>query len=261
MLSVHEATLVRRLKRDMSSYAANLTPQHRLKRFCLLTNARTGSSLLVDLLDSLPHVHCQGEIFQMWRDFPYLFVRGRAGAAALQGARAYGFKVSSMGLAERLLSTSPKGFVTSLLHKLARDGWVFIFIKRRNLLRQAISLLHAERHKRYHFTTDDDLPGAPFVADLPAIFGAMRNLERHDELLLGLGISVSFTVWYEDDLESTDRHQATVDAICDELGVPSHACTTKLAKTGSPRLVDLVANYDDLADVVSRTRYAHFLDD
>jgi LPS sulfotransferase NodH len=261
MLSVHEPTLVGRLKRDARSYAANLAPQRGLVRFCIMTNARTGSSLLVDLLDSIPHVHCQDEVFQTWRDLPFLYVRGRAGVAAFRGARAYGFKISSMGLAERFLSSSPKGFVTPLLRRLVEDGWTFIFVKRRNLLRQAVSLLRAEARKRYHFTSDDALPEDRFVADIPAMFSVMRNFERHDELLHRLGVPVSLTVWYEDDLESTDRQQATIDAICDELAVPRHPCATRLAKTGRSRLVDIVSNYDDLADVVSRTRYAHFLDD
>jgi len=72
--------------------ATGMLPAPDIGRLCVLTSGRTGSELLVELLDSHPLMRCEGEIFTDPQRYPMPFVRGRMRAAARIGAKAYGFK-------------------------------------------------------------------------------------------------------------------------------------------------------------------------
>ena len=48
--------------------------------------------------------------------------------------------------------------------------------------------------------------------------------------------------------------------LIDTLFVARYDLQTNLRKTNSDRLADLIANYDEVAEVLTGTQYAHFLD-
>ncbi|MEX0874356.1 MAG: hypothetical protein WD646_13060 [Actinomycetota bacterium] len=255
-----EPGLLHRLRRDARSYAANVLPA-RVVPFCIVTNGRSGSSLLVDLLDSQPRIWCDEELFSVWRDMPRLYVRGRLHGARYRGYQAYGFKLNTLGLAEQFLSTSPKGGPVRLLRHLAADGFAFIHLRRRNLLRQAISALRAEEG-RFHYRTSDEIPTKRLEIDVPTVLGLMTRFEVHDAGLATIYEAVPHaTFWYEDDLADPERQHATVEAVCKLLGLPVHPSSTELRKVGGSPLEQEVANFDELTASVRITRFARFLDD
>jgi len=118
--------------------------------FCILTSGRTGSYLLVELLDSQPKIRCDGEIFAAWRDFPVRLVKGRQKAVRLRGAQAYGFKINTLFLSARFLAASPKRGGLELIRHLRDDGVMFLHLRRRNLMRQAVSTMRGEDHGFLH---------------------------------------------------------------------------------------------------------------
>jgi hypothetical protein len=67
-------------------------------------------------------------------------------------------------------------------------------------------------------------------------------------------------VIYENDLLTGDHHQRTVDRLFDYLGVPRVQVETKLRRTSSDRLSDMIENYAQVSDVIGRTEYAEFLE-
>src|SRR3954454_17120767 len=78
--------------RPLSMCAPALAPE---KRFVITCLARTGSQLLVSLLDGHPSIRCESEVLRARhpRVAPHVFLESRAFLARLrQRSRAYGFK-------------------------------------------------------------------------------------------------------------------------------------------------------------------------
>ena len=80
------------------------------------------------------------------------------------------------------------------------------------------------------------------------------------ELTLMEGLNV-LSLTYEDNLQHSDQHQQTVDRICNFLGVPSSPVKSAYRKQASDRWQDGVLNHQELTEFLSKTSYAHYLDD
>ena len=92
----------------------------------IVSIGRSGSELLVSLLDSHPKIRCESEILFMRRVFPTGFLLQRSVTARLTGAHAYGFKLLThhAGLQDH---ADPAGY----LRRLHARGFRFIVLERR----------------------------------------------------------------------------------------------------------------------------------
>lgn len=121
-------------------------------RFIVLAGARTGSNMLVQALDSSPHMRCFGEVFNAALDHisygvdgydnfnardrslrdrdAVAFLRKRVFKRPPAGVRAVGFK---------LLYAQDAGFADLLDHLTADEGLRVLHLRRRNLLRTLVS--------------------------------------------------------------------------------------------------------------------------
>ncbi len=264
-----------RLRWDARSYLANVRPSREIKRFCIVTTFRTGSELLIDLLNSHPKIRCDGEVLTEDPPLAYLLVRGKARAAAARHYEAYGFKALAIHLMDHFSLPDP-----SLMQRLAADGTVFIHLQRRNILRQMVSYLKASSTQRWHARSEDDTdpPVArddqwfeplrwrqplteSFTVDIPTLLFGMRAIEiQNDGLAWLIAGYPQLTMWYEDALEDAANHQATVDSVCDFIGIASHPVKTQMRKLAARSLVEDVPNYDEVASFIGSTRYAGLLD-
>ncbi len=68
-------------------------------------------------------------------------------------------------------------------------------------------------------------------------------------------------VCYEDDLLDPARHQATADRVMTALDMPSAPVRTPLRRGSLDDLRAQLSNWDEVADVIGRTRFADFLTD
>jgi LPS sulfotransferase NodH len=251
-----------RIKRDIRPYAANLLPARAAVRFCILTAGRSGSELLVHLLDAHPAIRCEGEVLRDWHDFPFLFARGRLRGARYRGFGAWGFKINQRYLTEEFGRTNPKGGLPALVGRLRAHGFVFVHVRRRDLLRQALSGLRADLTGLYHLRKTDDEQIGAFDVDVPELMRILPLLESEDaELTELVGGLPHRTLWYEDDLSTRDRQQAAVDGLCDWLGLARAPVTTEFEKLAPPPQREQVKNYDEVAQAVGATRFGRFLDD
>lgn len=231
------------------------------KRFVLFGTGRVGSELLMSLLDSHRDIACDGEILaDDTLLFPRRLVEWRAVRAGRRGARAYGFKVLTNQLRFRAHLPDVESFFADMRDR----GHVVVLVQRRNILKVAVSFLQAESVGWHHRSSDSAPPaeGRQFLLDPMRLVAGVQQLSEatrwNDQLLADVP---HLTVTYEDDLEDADRHQATVDMITDALGLPTQPVATDLVRVVPRRLRDRVANYDEIADLLARTRFAPFLDD
>ncbi|HEX3541944.1 MAG TPA: SEC-C metal-binding domain-containing protein [Acidimicrobiales bacterium] len=226
------------------------------RRFVIVTAGRSGSELLTDLLNSHPDIVCDAEILHDRVALPERFVAGRAAKAGIGGAEAYGFKIHNGHFGFQVLRERP-----GYLGRLSDDGFHLIFLRRRNLLAQAVSSTIASR-TRWHWRRDD---GASFAAlDLDPVEVLMMAylFEESDGYLERLLRDLPHTTLvYEDDLRDRPAQQATVDRIASVLGLAAAPVASDHVRFTPPKLSESIANFAAVAELVRPTRFARFLDD
>ncbi len=228
-------------------------------RFTIVCPARTGSELLVSLLDSNPSICCDGELFKPPCRFPVALADGFAvRARARLGAEAYGWKLL---LTQLRASERRFGGARAWAEREVASGHRIVFLWRRNLLAQVLSLVAARTGGQWHHRDGDSGSFSPFAVDPAEIVGLLEWAE--EELAWGRAVVAGLPVLevvYEDDLMDADRHQRTADRLVTRLGLAPSPVSSRLLRRAPPRLLDRVANAEELVLAVTVTRFSRFLD-
>jgi LPS sulfotransferase NodH len=226
-------------------------------KFIIITSGRSGSELLVTLLNSHPGIMCDGELLMTRRLSAERFIDGRAAMAKRAGKSAYGVKV----LPPHILDIQQIDHSTDWLRHLAAAGWTVIRLGRRNRLHQCISSVRAN-HTQWHVTTGEASPFAPMEIDVMQLIATMYVTDwvenQIDHLLEGVEHQ---SYWYEDDLENPDNQAATVAAICASLGLEPAPTSTDLVRVNPRQVRDMITNFDEVAAELRRNRYAAYADE
>jgi LPS sulfotransferase NodH len=233
-------------------------PAPDIRRICIVTNGRTGSELLVDLLNGHPRMLCEGEILGTPRRDPFRFVRGRTIIARRrQHVDAYGFKINVhyLALANR------RWTMPTLIEALVRDGFGIVRLRRENLLRQAISTMRAGPTRTFHVT--EAVRSVPLHVDPINVLSVMRQFESSDEFLDKLLAKVeTVEVTYEDDIEPEGRRDATLSRVFTLAGLEPATVPRSALKQTTPRsLTDAVENHQEIRTFLTGTRYEQYLFD
>ncbi len=235
------ASLVRPVNRDVS-------------RFLILCRARSGSTLLTQLLNAHPDITCDREVLARRVLFPRDHLRRLARKSQ---SRIYGAKLLSYQMAQVQRFRDPKGF----LRALHRDGLNFIHVER-DTFAQTLSLAMAQSSRVFHQSRTPGTgkaewqagaaPGRGPVELDPADF--VRRLSWNSLLLEYERHCLSdlpcLRLRYETDLEDSAAHQATADRIFDWIGARHSTVSGTLRKLlpADPR--HIIANYDAVAAAV-----------
>jgi len=241
---------------EFDSYLKAITNSQVLveKKFVIYGQGRTGSELLCYLLDSIPEIRCDTEIFYRHVFFPKLFVRGKCASST---NKVYGFKVKPYQLIDE-----QRLEIKAFLEFLLSENYQVIYLKRKNLLRHSLSLLIARERKRFHIPKNCRIPQGKINIDLNSLLANMEDREKYqkgDEDILNE--ITHLTIVYEDDLLKETEHQSTVDKICNYLGTESAQVSPKFQRLTPDKLDDIIENYKELVDFISKTKYFEFLND
>jgi len=225
--------------------------------FVILSRGRTGSTLLVDLLRCHPAIRCEAEVLshRILVTSPETLIRARA---ALFAGWVYGFKLRPAHYGAQRIR-DPKAFLAGL----QADGWRLVHLRRRNVLRVALSSLRREQTKIVHRMVGDGPDGsAPFDAPVDRLLARMARVEqemRTEEDLLGALPHLMLT--YEDDLLREDTRQPALDRVFAFLGLPSAPVSTRYVRLSTDSLSALVRNHDEVRQALAGTRSKRFLDE
>jgi len=253
---------VRSAALDTRAYAPSLIPS-RLgpeRRFVVLGTGRSGSRLLLSMLRRQPRVLCDGEILSPENRirFPFRWVQSHAMRARFRGARGWGFKLLVHHFRDLALVDGGRAFVD----RLADAGYLVVVLTRNNLLRQAVSWERAQIVGRHHYKVGEEREGSAVHLDPVQLLVRMGLLELENDFARTVGKEHSHVeVCYEDDLLDAARHQATADRVMTALDMPSAPVRTPLRRGSPDDLRDQLSNWEEVADVIGRTRYADFLTD
>ena len=232
-------------------------------RFMIFGQGRTGSTLLVDLLNSHPEVFTFGEILQQHvvtnTVSPRWWVEG---LCTLSRKPTVGFKVkiSQISVAQR------KDPATTLVD-FADHGWKIIHLKRTNLLRHAVSDLRSEKTGHYHTVKGDDITraGGKKRKTVRIEWGELEKSMVYREDCKkwerdALANVPHVTVEYESDLSNAEQQKRSMLEVFDFIGVPPVEAETDFKKVTSRALADEIENFDELVPKIQSSRFAQFLE-
>jgi hypothetical protein len=223
------------------------------KKFVIFTVGRSGSSLLVSLLQSHADIHCDGELLAERLFFPERYIKLRE---KLSKKDIYGFKLNTYHFRVHRIVNPPK-FVGGLV----ADGYQIISLQRRNILRQAISHMYAVHRKKFHHKdVDGQQKQESMWVDLRLLKDELQLFEYYrviqDEILR---YHSYLCLDYEEDLLDSTKHQVTIDKVSGFLGIPSALVNTHYSKTTPRDLNSFIENYDEVVRYLRGTAYAEML--
>lgn len=223
------------------------------KKFVIFGQGRTGSTLLVDLLNTCGDTHCDREIFNVVHftgeriSEPLRYVRGRSKRFF---NKVYGFKVKVYQLREDHHVPSARDFLTDLVS----DGFKVIYLSRENVLQHAYSNVKRSLTGITHINAKKkngkiSLPISDLLKEI-SLRLSFRSEER--EVLNGIDYC---HISYEKDLLNSEAHLATVNSIRRFLGLEQvHDVHTKYQKITDKSLADEITNYDEVVHVLQREK-------
>lgn len=227
-------------------------------KLIVFAQGRTGSTVLVDLINQLEDVHCDGEIYgagmprKIW--FPKAYLRS---LIKTRTAPIYGFrlKVYDMTLEHGFSREENRAFIK----KFFDEGWKVIYLKRDRKLRQALSSLLAEARDQFHAEETGAVQGAVKIdaQSIPYRLNLLDSFCEEEEKCLE-GIE-HLKVSYEDDLLDQSGHQPLLDRIADYLNVNTAVAKSKYKRTVKDNLEDQVTNLDEVRSILTTNNLDAYL--
>lgn len=223
--------------------------------FIIFGQDRSGSTLLTQLLCCNPEIRCDNEILTQRVLWPDLYVKARS---MRYPGKVYGYKLRLHELVSRH-GIDPRQF----LHAHVERGGKIIYLRRENIVRQAISSLIAmetglwrsdrrayEVRRRRKFRIDCDV--------------LLRNVRWREATLVQEQMVLRelphLPIVYEQDLLDAGQHQKTMDRLFEYLGVARVPVTAgSIIRISSDRLTDAVENADNVVEAIMQSPYASFL--
>ena len=231
-------------------------------RFVIFAQGRTGSTLLVDLMNSHPDIFTFGEIMQhnVIRNvrWPRRYAEG---LCSLSRKGTVGFKVKIYQI-EGTQRKDPK----RVLHDFHDHGWKIIYLKRANILRHSISDIRSEKTGTFHKVegkkvAQEGKGGKRKIRIEPEEL--MQTMDFREGCLAREKAALEdlphFTVSYETDLMGEDNQREAMNRLFEFLGLPPHEAETSFRKVTSKNIADDVENFAELERALAESRYAEYL--
>ncbi len=210
------------------------------KRFVIVSQGRTGSSLLSDLLDQHPLIRCQSELLNHKVYFPLSFIQGMSVYYADQ---CWGFKLKPTQLTNR-----QKLDAEVFLKDLSDKGFMFIHLTRSNIARRTLSALVGYSRKTYHKLEQNQCLQPVSIKPELFLSSIKHSLQSQEEENFYMQKIDCLRLVYEQDLLSPEAQETTFKKILDFLELPNanHSIKSNFMKVSSSNLYDDIENFDEL---------------
>ncbi len=220
-------------------------------KFIIYCQGRTGSTLLVDLLNAHPCVRCDREVLAVPSLFTEKFLNAKQ---AIYSDLAYGCKI----LSHQLMRQVGQARMHSFLQDVCAEGWQIIYLVRDNTVRHALSFMAMrQRPKRHREVTDTSFSQATCHVEIKELKRQMENLRHEmlrDEALMSEVDHLRLV--YEQDLLDGGQHQETANRVFAYLGLEPAEVQTRLARTTSDSLADFITNAEEIEAFVQSSHLA-----
>lgn len=228
-------------------------PEH---RFILFGRGRSGSTLLVSMLDNHPAMTCAGEVlrFRTLNPTAHLNRVLDNGGRPVSGAKLLSYQMRSIH------NMPPE---TDFLRRLADDGVTIIYLLRENLVRHAVSNIYARTQRVYHVTNGSTPQARPKItltaAQISSWIDGSARLGDYEQSVLRNVPHLKLT--YETNLATPAAREATWTNLLSVFGQNPQPLRTTLQKVTADDLRQVIENYDEVMSELSNTPYARYLPD
>ncbi len=254
MKVIHNNSPYMKVKRFIKAVVIKFTGNFNYEKVVILGKQRTGSSLLVTLLRSHPHLELKGEAFRLLYGNSCRSVWNENFGKKLPWLKYMGFKL----------------FYNHPDDSEDREVWDFIkndttiriiHIKRKDLLRTYVSKLIAEKTGAWR--SSQEKKGVDFKKQVEIdIEDCIDNLRNSVQVETEFGIAMFpnhpyLELTYE---ELTTDIQGTMSKVLEFLEVKKIKVNSPLKRQNPEGLNELVSNYDDLAEALRKTEFGYLVD-
>ena len=230
------------------------------KKFIIFGQSRSGSTLLKVLLNSHPGIHCEGELFnpddgyvsnpwalRIIRRFPETYINYRK---LICKNEIYGFTLFQYHLRN----------IEWYLNKFEEKGWLLIYIERKNIFLQVLSDLIALKTGYWHRRKKDLPPDYRVKIEPGKVMQGLQKRMRWHQFEDGLLKKVPHVkVIYEEDLQDNGIWDESLQKDFNFLGVKPCHVESNLLKTDPRPLHEIIENYNELAEMLKNTAFAHLI--
>lgn len=240
----------------------------------ILTTQRTGSTFLVECLDSHPEVCCLGEMLaggHVW--VPDIVYKSR------YATKAYRYLSSGAAFSTRMMDryfarTDRPVMLFKAMYNHIRPPWTIrylrehaemriLHLRRHNLLKQYVShqLITVRRDKVWQPHATAPVTPASIAVSSEAALTYMRRIraeyDAHERLF---SAHARLPLCYETMIGDKSLRPEVAHEVCDFLGVSQNVMHSKLIKMNPVDLRSMVTNYNALAADIRKTEFADLLD-
>jgi LPS sulfotransferase NodH len=219
-----------KVKKEYYSYLISMIKSMPKKKFILFGQGRSGSTLLIDLLNSHPKIKAHREILNTSSSaagnvipykYPYRYVKGVASRCEKE---VYGYKTKIYQVEGH--GVDPEKFI----RRHVDDGWSIIYLWRMNLMNQAISGAKAAKTDIWHQKKGDEEKVNVTIEPenvLERVKFRKKKIKEERKILRELDV---IEVAYERDLKNIDRQRSTCEKIFEYMGIDEHKVNTNFEK-------------------------------
>lgn len=226
------------------------------QKFVIFTSGRSGSTLLVDLINSNPAIHCDLELLKRRAFAPMGLIKTHAKCSTQD---TYGFKLLSYQLKNVQTGIRNKWmFLDKLVHK---EGYKLIHLERENKAKQALSIIYAFYRGKWHNQKGSKQQQTlQFELDPSVLYKFIKESEilREFEMEMLEGQN-HLHISYERDLIPMDRREETIQKMSDWIGIDAVKPETSLRKVTPSKLSTMISNKQEVIDFITNTEYAHYV--
>ena len=229
------------------------------QKICLFAQGRTGSSLLVDLLNSHPQLTFEGELLNpnfkvgtsRYRDakiLPLSFLEGK-----FQKSKShFGFKVKIYQLDQQYFVSNTAAFI----HQLAKNNWKIIYLWRANHFEHAMSNIVATENQLFHLKKKHNL--SRIHVDINELNRIMNERIEFRKRELGILENIPhFELEYKSDLLTIDQNK--LRDLCSHLGIEDIKLSSELRKIVDKSYEELIENYEEVKSFLTANNWQHYL--
>jgi len=229
-------------------------------KFIIFGQSRSGSTLLINLLNCHPEMKADMEIFNHLTLFPKIkplqhlfryYPLPCANYWSWKSKKAvYGFKLFFFQV------TKPEKF----LAQLARNNWKFIHIHRDNVWQIALSNIIAMKTNHWHRHKGNETTPETITIKPEHLLNELktRTQWKTKEFVL-IKPYEHLSINYEQDLKNNNNWQATAEKIFNFLGLENHPVTSTMKTTYQKPYSDVIENYDELTRLLKDSEFAYLL--
>lgn len=237
--------------------------QPNFTKFVILCHARTGSTLLGSMLENHSDIFWDSENFKkikkwsgikliprfIFKNFPLIYLNHRA--------RKYGHPVYGCKMAP--------GYVKNIQQaaaQLHRHKWLVIYLKRQDILQNALSLMVAKKTHHYQSFANKQK-----YTVLPPLIFSPDDLVNHIQFLIKINelerAAIQniphIEICFEEELARPACWPQAVGKIYDALGLGYSPIETNIKKTWEQPYAEMIENYSELIESIQNSPFACLL--